>query len=251
LGNTYISCVAEGAGGGFNTRRVGADSARSIFINCDVEVRGQSIIDAPAMVINSSIANFVGNAVVLNASADGTGFSSEVAAVSAPFRLPSPAPAGTGRQVVARLGAHERILTALSLSVVEGTIDTESNFTGRPLAVSNVGNLELIYGYLVPGWWGLYWGRLNGSPLRISTREAVPDVGEAQIWCELGIFFGSTMVHVTASGSTDTAPPSRLGRNAGDIEFNSDPQVGGHVGWVWVVPPGSTGSWKQFGKIEP
>jgi hypothetical protein len=252
LGNTYISCVAEGKGGGFNTRRVGADSPRSIFINCDVEVGGQSIIDAPAMVINSSIANLAGNAVVFNASGDGAGFSSEVAAVSPVFPLPPPAPAGTGRQVVARLGAHEQVLTALSLSVVEGTIDSQNNFTGKPLAVSNVGNLELIYGYLVPGWWGLYWGRLNGSPLRISTREAEPNVGEAQIWCELGIFFGSTMVHVTASGSTDTAPPSRPGRNAGDIEFNSDPQAGGHVGWVWVVPAGAAaGSWKQFGGIEP
>jgi hypothetical protein len=112
--------------------------------------------------------------------------------------------------------------------------------------------LELIYGYVVPGWWGLYWDRLNGSPLRISTREAEPDVGEAQIWCELGIFLGSTMVHVAASGSTATVPPSRPGRKAGDIEFNSDPQAGGHVGWVWVVPSGSTaGSWKQFGNIEP
>src|ERR1700730_17112335 len=92
LGNTYISCVAEGKGGGFNTRRVGADSPRSVFINCDVEVKGQSIIDAPAMVINSPIVNFVGNAVVLNASADGAGFSSEVAAVSTVFALPSPAP---------------------------------------------------------------------------------------------------------------------------------------------------------------
>jgi len=252
LGNTYISCVAEGVGGGFNTRRVGADSARSIFINCDVEVRGQSIIDAPAMVINSAIANLVGNAVVLNASADGAGFSSEVAAVSPVFPLLPPAPAGTGRQVIARLGAHEQVLTALSFSVVEGRIDSESNFTEKPQAVSNVGNLELIYGYLSTGWWGLYWDRLNGSPLRISTREAEPNVGEAQIWCELGIFFGSTMVHVTASGSTDTVPPSRPGRKAGDIEFNSDPRAGGHVGWVWVVPAGSTaGSWKQFGKIEP
>src|SRR5207247_5704656 len=138
-----------------------------------VEVKGQSIIDAPAMVINSPIVNFVGNAVVLNASADGAGFSSEVAAVSPVFPLPSPAPAATGRQVVARLGAHEQVLTALSLSVVEETIDSQNNFTGKPLAVSNVGNLELIYGYLVPGWWGPYWGRLNGSPLRISTREAV------------------------------------------------------------------------------
>src|SRR4029077_5656469 len=117
-----------------------------------------------------------------------------------------------------------------------------------PSGCWHCGTLELIFGYLVPGWWGLYWDRLNGSPLRISTRKAVPDVGEAQIWCELGIFFGSTMVHVTASGSTDTAPPSRPGRKPGDIEFNTDPQAGGHVGWVWVVPTGSTaGSWRQFG----
>jgi hypothetical protein len=112
--------------------------------------------------------------------------------------------------------------------------------------------LELIYGYLAPGWWGFYWDRLSGSPLRISTREADPNVGEAQIWCELGIFLGSTMVHITASGSTATVPPFRPGRKAGDIEFNSDPQADGHVGWVWVVPVGSAaGSWKQFGKIEP
>jgi hypothetical protein len=252
LGNTYISCVAEGNGSGLNTRRVGGDSPRSTFINCDVEVRGRSIIDAPAMVINSAIANLVGNAVVFNANAGGAGFSSEVTTVGPVVPVPPLAHAGTGRSVLARLGAHEQVLTALSFSVVEGTIDSGSNFTGKPEAVFKVGNLELIYGYLVPGWWGLYWDRLNGSPLRISTREADPNVGEAQIWCELGIFFGSAMVHVTASGSTDTAPPSRPGRKSGDIEFNSDPQAGGHVGWVWVVPAGSTaGSWKQFGKIEP
>jgi hypothetical protein len=257
LGNTYISCVAEENGGGFNTRH--ANAPRSVFINCDVEGKGQSIIDAPAMVINSRISNMIGNAVVFNASGAGAGFSSAVNAVSPVVLQPLPAAPGTGRQVLAALGSSDtsppgpapapadQILGALSLSVL--TIDSEGKVIERP--IPNVGSLELLYGYKVPGWWGFFWDKSPGSPLRISTREAVPNVGEAQIWCEMGIFFGSTMVHVTASGSTDTAPPSRPGRNAGDIEFNSDPQAGGHVGWVWVVPAGSTGSWKQFGKIEP
>jgi hypothetical protein len=182
--------------------------------------------------------------------------------VSPVWPQPLPAAPGTGRQVFAVLGGLERsppgpalaptnqILGALSLSVVESTTDSAGTVTEQ--AVTNVGSLELLYGYNAPGWWGFYWDRTAGSPLRISTREAVPAVGEAQIWCQQGVFFGSTMVHVTASGSTDTAPPSRPGRNGGDIEFNSDPQAGGHVGWVWVVPAASTaGSWKQFGKIEP
>jgi len=262
LGNTYISCIAEGRrGSGFNTRRVGAGSPRSVFINCDVEVGGQSIIDAPAMVINSPIANLLGDGVVFNASPDEAGFSCAVAAVSPVWPQPLPAAPGTGRQVFAVLGGLERsppgpalaptnqILGALSLSVVESTTDSAGTVTEQ--AVTNVGSLELLYGYNAPGWWGFYWDRTAGSPLRISTREAVPAVGEAQIWCQQGVFFGSTMVHVTASGSTDTAPPSRPGRNAGDIEFNSDPQAGGHVGWVWVVPASAAGSWKQFGKIEP
>jgi len=175
LGNTYVSCTAEGAGGGINTRRPGGASPRSVFINCDVEVGGKSTIDLPTMVINSPIQNLTGNAVVLGATPQGAFFSSGVSAISPVVRKGDDPT--TGRQVIASLGAFEQILGALSLRIVEGPVDSQNpgEFSGAQHLVA--GSLDLLYDYIVPGWWGLYWNKLNGSPLRISTREA--DVGEA------------------------------------------------------------------------
>ena len=158
---------------------------------------------------------------------------------------PATSPA-TGRQVSATLGYFDKLLGALQLGVTKGPIDSEGNFTEKP---ADVGFWSLLYGFVTPGWWGLVWDNQNSSsPLQFSTSEA--EGGAGQLWCELGIYLGLPMVHITATGSSDTAPPARPGSKAGDIEFNTDPQAGGHVGWVWVVPAGSTGAWKQFGRIE-
>ena len=90
-GERDISCVAEGANGGFNNRNPdGHASSKCVFIDCDDETGGGSILDLQALAINCNFnKGWVGDGIIFGASPTG-GLTFQLGAVGPVVLQPVP-----------------------------------------------------------------------------------------------------------------------------------------------------------------
>lgn len=93
-----------------------------------------------------------------------------------------------------------------------------------------------------------------------TTRISIGKTGGTNVHGKLGIntAYVSDDVDLQVAGAVriqqkkiqyNTNAPTQGSHNKGDITYNTEPVVGGYVGWV-CIETGTPGTWKPFGKIE-